>query len=155
HSDSRVPRQGTVLYNHSLASQLNVAPGEELIIRVEQPGYLSEDAAVTQRRDRSISFRLKAGGTLPQKHGGELDLRSSGAQVMNAFVDGETLSARLGISNRANLILVGPVTRVDRSPPHGSRKYYDYARRVVVEWITRRPSQPRPELCSTSESLKL
>jgi len=109
-----VPADGVWL-NQALADQLGAAKGDEIILRVARPGWVSLEAAVVQRKDRTAATHLTVAGILPSATGGDLSFRSGGAPPQNAFVDLDTLSKLTGVQDQLNLLLWHP-PRPDASP---------------------------------------
>jgi putative ABC transport system permease protein len=99
----------SVVLNPSLAAQLHVQTGDEVLLRVAKPRQLSAEAAVTQRSDQMAALRLKVAGVLPAEAGGNLLLHSAGSTALNAFVAREDLAARVGTPGKANVLLLGQV----------------------------------------------
>lgn len=95
----------TVWLNRNLAHQLGAAKGDEIILRVPRPGWVSLEAAVVQRKDRTVAAHLTVAGILPSNTGGDLSFRSGGGAQQNAFVDLDTLSKLTGAQDQLNLLL--------------------------------------------------
>src|SRR5258708_1965810 len=57
--------QGTVLVNSSLAAQLGVRPGNEIILRVQRYVSLASEAAIAPRRAITAGLRLRIHSILP------------------------------------------------------------------------------------------
>ncbi len=101
-------KQGESLFvNDALARQLRVREGDEVLLRVRKPSLLSEDAAITPKDDLTIGFRLKVGRIISTEQLGAFDLRASRPGVMNAFLPLPILATRAGLSNSANLLVMG------------------------------------------------
>ena len=107
-----------VLVNQELARQLNVAEGDEVVVRVRKPSLLAQDAVITPREGNSLALRVKVGPILPARLLGNFSLAANQAPAANAFLCLEALSKKLDLAGRANLVLNGPIL-VPRSASDG------------------------------------
>src|SRR5581483_7818278 len=98
-----------LLLNPALARQLGVSRGDEVILRVRKPSQLAQDAVISPREGTSLSLRLKVGPVLPVGLLGDFSLAANQSSAQNAFLPQEVLTAKLDLTNRANLLLNGPV----------------------------------------------
>lgn len=103
------PGEGEVWLNEGLARQLGVAPGHEIILRVRKPSALSRDTIITPRSDTSFALRLRYTAPAPP-HLAAFQLRASQLPPFNAFVHRNTLQKAAGLAERANLLLIRPVS---------------------------------------------
>ncbi len=123
---------GAALINETLARQLAVRPGDQIIIRVRKPSALGLDAALSPRDENAVALRLKVGAILSADKLGDFALTAQPAPPMNLFLSREFLAQQLGVSDRANLLVRGPVLEV-RKPG-----WLDEQRYKLVEWLTGR-----------------
>ena len=98
-----------MLVNQELARQLNVAEGDEVVVRVRKPSLLAQDAVITPREGNSLALRVKVGPILSARLLGNFSLAANQAPAANAFLPLEVLSKKLDLAGRANLVLNGPV----------------------------------------------
>lgn len=104
-----LPTDGTeALLNPALARQLNVQPGDELLLRVQKPNALSGDISLTPREDTTATLQLRVAGILPAEAGGNFSLLRSQLPPLNLFVPRELLAATAGLAGKANLLVTGP-----------------------------------------------
>jgi putative ABC transport system permease protein len=96
----------TIAVNESLARQLNAKVGETILLRVPKPSLLSRDAPISPREDSSIAFRLTLAAILSDDELGNFNLRASQIPPNNAFVSQKFLQEKLGLSGKANLLMV-------------------------------------------------
>lgn len=97
---------GEAALNGKLAAALGVREGDEVALRVHQPGLLSRDAPLASRKDRETrrrTFRVRA--VLPDARFGRFSLKSDQAAPALAFVALETLQKLLEFEGRANVLL--------------------------------------------------
>jgi ABC-type antimicrobial peptide transport system permease subunit len=100
-----------VLLNDRLAAQLNVHAGDAVLLRVSKPSLLPRDAPISPQEDVSTALRLTVRGILNPSQLGNFSLQASQVAPYNAFVPLERLQMRLGLTNRANLLLTREPTR--------------------------------------------
>jgi len=112
------PANGSpLIINRSLASQLQAAPGDEVVLRLRKPSALSQDAPITPQNDASVALRLKVGAVIEDRQLGNFSLRVSQMPPRNAFLPHDYLARELGVIGRANLLLVAsPDTSVTNPP---------------------------------------
>ncbi|MBN2088600.1 FtsX-like permease family protein [candidate division KSB1 bacterium] len=91
--------------NQQLASRLNLALGEELLIRVEKVDALPQDVPLSTRERSSIAFRLTIGAIIPDETGGRFSLRANQNIPYNIFLNYDFLSQKMELPDRINLIL--------------------------------------------------
>lgn len=101
-------RADEVWLSPSLALQLKATPGDSVILRFNKPSALSRDAIITPRDDLSVTLRLRVGGILSERHGGNFSLLANQALTLNAFVSRDALGRAVGLEGLANLVLVPP-----------------------------------------------
>lgn len=110
-------KEGEVLLNESLASQLQAKAGELIVLRVRKPSALSIDAAIASQSENAVALRLRVAGILSGKQLGNFSLRANQVPPMNAFIDITALAASLDVSGRANLLLAGATRPAAALPP--------------------------------------
>ena len=155
-SDGRGAARGTVFLNQSLAAQLGVHEGDEVILRVQRPAGLSLEAAVTQRRNQSVALRLKMRGVVPPEWGGDLNLNAGAAAPLNAFVGLDELSTHTGLAGKANLFLSGAIRLRNHARAKGLAGLLLAARQRWDWFVFHRAYWPPPQFqfASTYVSLK-
>ena len=114
---------GSVLINTTLAAQLNVKPGDVVILRSRKPTLLSNETALNPRDESTIVLRMVVGAILDESSLGNFNLTAQPLPPLNAFVNINELWSFAGNSNRANLLLVrgGDIGRYQNIQPdwHG------------------------------------
>jgi len=82
-------------------------------LRLRKSSAFSREAAITPRADDHIALRLQVARTL---HGcRNFSLHAGSGPVWNAFVNPDELAAQIGPNGRANLVLLGPDFRGERT----------------------------------------
>jgi ABC-type lipoprotein release transport system permease subunit len=100
-----------VLINEELARQLSAGVGDEIILRIQKPTALTQDAVITPRGEGAVAFRVKIGAVLPPNLLGDFTLTASQSPPANAFLPLKVLNEKLGIGGNANLALNSSVLR--------------------------------------------
>ena len=93
--------------NEPLARQLNVAQGDEILLRLEKPSLLTRESALTPQEDFSVAWRVKVSGVLPTRSIGGFSLHTGQSAPRTAFVPLDMLQEQLEIGSKANLVLAG------------------------------------------------
>jgi ABC-type antimicrobial peptide transport system permease subunit len=100
---------GAVVLNEPLANQLRVKVGQDVLLRVQRPSQLSADAPLAPEEHATTALRLRVQAIVTDQQAGRFSLQASQVAPLNAFVALPYLQERLGVPNRANLLLVGQV----------------------------------------------
>jgi len=111
---SRWSRGETVMVNETLARQLSVHQGDEIIVRLRKPTALGLDAALSPRDEDSVALRLEVGAVLPTSMLGDFSLSTGASPPANVFLTLGALGKLTGLAGRANLLLFGELDA--RSP---------------------------------------
>lgn len=102
------PQPDSVLLNQALAAQLHLKTGDSLVLRVQKPSLLSEEAPLSPKEDVSTGLRLTVGGILDDEHFGRFSLQASQVAPLTAYLLLALLQEKAGLEGRANLLLTGP-----------------------------------------------
>jgi len=121
----------TVLVNETLGRQLHLVNGDEVILRIQKPTALSQDAVISPRAEGVVAIRTKVGAILPPEMLGDFSLAAGQVPPANVFLHLGGLQEKLGVQGRANLL----VHRGFHSNP-GSVLGLDRAR----DWLARQGS---------------
>jgi ABC-type antimicrobial peptide transport system permease subunit len=152
-SNSPPFREGGVRLNAALAAQLGVKPGDELVLRVQRPGLMSTDAAITQRANQSLGLRLTFKGVVSSDLGGELALRSGAGPTWNGFVDIDELAKAANLEGKANLLVAGPIVYPASFHSQGLSGLLFRARRLLEYALWHGSYVPPAHIATTQESL--
>ncbi len=98
---------GTANVNATLAQQLNLQPGDEIILRLLKPAGLSRDAIGSPQGNVVASVRLKVHAIVRASEFGNFNLHQSPSPAMNLFMDRDELNRALSLESKANLLLGG------------------------------------------------
>jgi len=96
-----------VILNERLAAQLDVREGEEILLRLEKPSLLPRDAPLSTDEDSSVAMRLNVKGIVSDSNFGRFSLQANQIAPFNAFVPLSWLQRKVGLIERANMLLVG------------------------------------------------
>lgn len=97
-----------VLLNDRLARSLQVAVGDEVLLRVPKPSLLSRDAPLSTIEDATVTLRLPVAAILTDADFGRFSVEANQIPPHNAFVSLRTLQQAIGMEGRVNTLLVGP-----------------------------------------------
>jgi putative ABC transport system permease protein len=101
-SDTTIAKGGAKI-NEALASELNLAPGEPLVLRLPATGLVpSGSLFVTD--NYTTSMRLNQAGITSPKDGGNRSLKNEQSTPFNLFVNRDELATTLDTKNKINLI---------------------------------------------------
>ena len=93
--------------NERLALQLGAHAGDTLVVRVEEPSYVSRDAPLSGRADTSTALRVRLRAIAHDAQFGRFSLQPSQIPPMTLFVPLQTLQTQLKRPRRVNTLLVG------------------------------------------------
>ena len=95
----------SVALNTALAKQLRVKAGDTIILHVQKPSLLSQEAPISPREDVSTGMRLTVSAVVSDAEFGRFGLRANLASPLNAFLPLSWLQAKVDQPGRANLLL--------------------------------------------------
>jgi len=111
-----------VVLSEALAAQLHAKPGDSVLLRIQKPTQLSGDAPLAPEEETAAPMRLRVQAIVEDAELGRFGLQASQLAPFNAFVNLDALAPRVGVTNRANLLLVGepanPLPRRLALPPN-------------------------------------
>ncbi len=97
-------REGVVL-NTKLADRIAVEAGDDVVLRMEQPGQMSRDLPLTPDTGLSTAFRLPVKAVASAGEFGRFNLQANQIAPLNAFVPLQWLQQQLGRERQANVLL--------------------------------------------------
>jgi putative ABC transport system permease protein len=110
------PDAGHALLNQRLATQLGVAAGDEVVLRVEKPSLMPVEATMATVDDISFGLRVTIDGVVDEQQFGRFGLRTSQVPPFNVFVSLAWLQEELQLPGRANMLLTdGQVDAADKA----------------------------------------
>jgi len=97
---------GEAFLSATLATKLNLGPGDELLLRLERPGQLPRDAAFAPTADALRALTVVVKGIVLADQLGPFSLRASQLSALNVFVHLDWLAAKIDKPMRANIALI-------------------------------------------------
>jgi putative ABC transport system permease protein len=101
------PGEEGVVLNQRLALRLGVAPGAEVVLRVDKPSLLSRDAPLSTTDGSAVALRLPVLAVVDEREFGRFSLEANQVPPLTAFVPLALLQQRLEVPGRANGLLIG------------------------------------------------
>jgi putative ABC transport system permease protein len=96
-----------VIVNERLAEQMGVVEGDDILLRVEKASLLPRDAPMSIGTGFSVALRVTVKGVVGDSEFGRFSLAASQIAPFNAFVPLAWLQGKLGLSDRANMLIAG------------------------------------------------
>jgi len=103
---TKIPPNHAIL-NRTLAHQLGVKPGDEIILRVPKPSALSLETPFASKNESSIAKQLMVDSIVGSEEMGELSLTAGQQPSQNVFVRLDELGEMTGLTNKANILALG------------------------------------------------
>ncbi|MEQ8764433.1 MAG: ABC transporter permease [Planctomycetota bacterium] len=104
--DGLLPEAREVLLNPELARQLEVAVGDTVLLRVEQPSGMPRDLVLATAEDVATALRVEVKGIVPAEDFGHFALEANQVPPLNAFVNLTWLQSQIDRKDRVNGLLV-------------------------------------------------
>ena len=106
-ADRPAPLTGNqVALSRSIAAELGVTVGDEVLLRVPLAGSMPADSVLGEKADTTTSRRLEVVAVLPDKGLAQFSLRPSQQPPRNVFLPLATLQKLLGVAGRANAVAI-------------------------------------------------
>ncbi len=106
---------GDAAANEQLALQLGAQAGDTLVVRVEEPSYISRDAPLSGRSDTSTAFRVQLRAIAGEAQSGRFSLQPSQISPMTLFMPLQALQGQLKRAGGVNTLLVGGDVTLQRA----------------------------------------
>jgi len=94
-----------IVLNTRLAGRLGVEKGDTVLLQMEQPSFLSRDAALVSVERPYVTLRLSVAAVIDGAGFGNFSLRNSQLAPYNAFVSRAVLQQAIGREGLVNLVL--------------------------------------------------
>ncbi len=91
--------------SETVAKKLDVAAGDEVLLRIEKVGMVPRDVPLVSDEDRTVAFRLKVLTVADDSAFVRFDLAANQAAPPNVFVPLEWLAEKIGQPGRVNMLL--------------------------------------------------
>ena len=109
-----MPVGRAVILNQSLASDLRVKAGDDVLLRVEKPATVSAETLLGRRDESTLTLRLTVQAVIPAEGLGAFTLRPRQLLARNAYVPLATLQRAVRQPGRVNTLLVA--SKAGREP---------------------------------------
>jgi len=100
------PQPGHALLNRRIADQLGVSVGEEVVLRVEKPSLMPQEATMATVDDVALALRVEVDDIVSDQEFGRFGLRASQVPPFDVFVSRDWLAEEVGLRGRSNLLLI-------------------------------------------------
>lgn len=108
HTRFMPPEEGEIAISEKVAAALELAPGDEVSLRVAKPTLLPRDAPLSSRQGRlTTRGLLTVSSIVPDSALGRFSLDGSQMAPNNVFVNPHWLRNKVGLDGKANLLAVG------------------------------------------------
>jgi len=94
-----------VAVSKNIAEKLNLNPGDEFLLRVQNADIIPLNAPFVSEERQSVAFRLRLAYISDDNNLGRFSLKSDQSAPYNVFINLEYLSNRLDLSGKVNIIL--------------------------------------------------
>jgi ABC-type antimicrobial peptide transport system permease subunit len=98
--------------NDRTARRLGVKVGDTILVRVARPSALPLDAPLSGETDRTAAMRLTVKAIAGDNAFGRFSLAANQAAPYNVYLPAKWLGKQLGMTGRANALLLGPAKNV-------------------------------------------
>jgi putative ABC transport system permease protein len=94
-----------VFLNAALAGQLHVKVGDAIVLHVQKPSLLSQEAPLSPQEDVATGLRLTVAGIVSDAQLGRFSLQAGQVPPLNAFLWLPFLQTKTALQGKANLLL--------------------------------------------------
>lgn len=103
------PKDNEVIINDEVAKTLNLAVGDEFLLRVRKLDAIPLNAPFAQDINLSIAIRVRVKHIATYNEMGRFSLKSNQAAPFNVFISNRMLAKNLDLASKANVILVATI----------------------------------------------
>ncbi|MBP7506703.1 MAG: FtsX-like permease family protein [Prolixibacteraceae bacterium] len=95
-----------IIINSSLASRLNVSPGDEINLLIKKASLIPANAPFVSDNKQVVSYRTTVSKILPAEGLGRLSLQNTQTALFNVFISLDILNNIMELENKANILLI-------------------------------------------------
>ena len=95
-----------VVVSESVAKELRIGPGDEVVLRVEKSGAMPRDVPLVSDEDRTVAARLKVQAVAGDSAFGRFDLQANQAAPLNVLVPLTWLAGQVGQEGEITSVLI-------------------------------------------------
>ena len=96
-----------IAVSKSLASRLQLKMGDAVVVRLEQPAFVTRDLPLAGQADASVAVRLRVRNIVSDEQFGRFSLQGNQVPALSVFVPLNALQQQIQRVGRANALLVG------------------------------------------------
>jgi len=104
-----------VIISQNISEKLNLKPGDELLIRLQNESVIPLNAPFTKDENPGIAIRFKIKHIATEDELGRFSLRNNQIAPYNIFINRNALAGELNLDNLNNIILVGRNDQVNET----------------------------------------
>jgi ABC-type antimicrobial peptide transport system permease subunit len=97
--------ENEIIINEALARQLNINPGDDILVRFKKPDIIPLDSSLSINKKRTIARPFTIRAVAGRKDLGRFNLKSNQVVPKSIFISISSLSKILEIEGKANLLL--------------------------------------------------
>ncbi len=101
-----MPGEGEAVISANLAGQLQLIPGDIIVVRIPETGFAPSNAPFSRDRTDMKAFRLKVSRIALDNEGARFTLQNHQAAPFNIFLSLPFLGKQTGLDGSANVLLV-------------------------------------------------
>jgi ABC-type lipoprotein release transport system permease subunit len=99
------PQPDAVILNAPLAAQLHVKAGDAIVLHVQKPSLLSQEAPLSPQEDVATGLRLTVAAIASDAQFGRFSLQAGQVPPLTAFLPLPFLQGKTGLEGKVNLLL--------------------------------------------------
>ncbi len=144
----------TVAINRSLASELGIKAGDEILLTLPRPSLIPGASLFARRKSEQTmrAIRVQIGAILPQQGAGGFDLEPASSSPRNVFIARDFLAKSIEKPGLANLLLVDTRGQADR---HILQSAFDRSCNLADYGLRLIESETSPIVALESDSILL
>jgi putative ABC transport system permease protein len=96
-----------IAVSESLANRLRLKIGDPVVVRLEQPAYVTRDLPLAGQADASVAVRLRVRNIVGDEQFGRFSLQGNQVPALSVFLPLSALQQQIQRTGRANALLVG------------------------------------------------
>lgn len=103
---TQLPKRNEVVISQNLARYLQVAVGDNLLLRIRNADVIPINTPFTDNTEPTVAVRVKIAGIASDSELGRFSLRNDQKPPYNIFIDREYIAEKINLQNKVNVILV-------------------------------------------------
>ncbi len=107
HNSTNTFASDEIAVSESLASRLQLKMGDAVVVRLEQPAFVTRDLPLAGQADASVAVRLRVRNIVSDEQFGRFSLQGNQVPALSVFLPLNALQQQIQRAGRANTLLVG------------------------------------------------